>query len=126
MRLLRALIRNRAATAPSHPDPGLRTRRYPVPLPVVRQTARQLADGGLPRWVLTDESESDGWIRAEATTRVLRFVDDVEIRIRADGQGQTRVDVRSESRVGVTDLGANARRIRRFLRHLDRAMAGHD
>ncbi len=126
MRLLRALIRNRAATATDHADPGLRTRRYSAPLPLVREDAREIADGGLAGWKVTDESEADGWIRAEATTRFFRFVDDVEIELRADDGDRTRVDVRSASRVGVTDLGANARRIRRFLRQLDRAVAGGD
>jgi uncharacterized protein (DUF1499 family) len=38
----------------------------------------------------------------------------VVVRVRADGAG-TRVDVRSVSRVGRSDLGTNARRIRAFL-----------
>ena len=45
------------------------------------------------------------------------FKDDVVIRITPAGSG-SRVDVRSVSRVGRSDLGANARRIREFLRQL--------
>ena len=53
--------------------------------------------------------------RIEATdrTRWFGFVDDIVIRIRPEERG-SRVDVRSLSRVGVGDLGANAARIRRF------------
>ena len=55
--------------------------------------------------------------RIEATDRTFwfGFRDDVVVRIAAaDGSG-SRVDVRSLSRVGVGDLGANARRVRAFL-----------
>ena len=44
-------------------------------------------------------------------TRVFRFTDDVVVRLRDEG-ARTRVDVRSTSRVGQSDLGANAARIR--------------
>jgi uncharacterized protein (DUF1499 family) len=44
-------------------------------------------------------------------------VDDVVVRIR-DLNGGSRIDVWSSSRVGRHDLGRNARRILRFLRHL--------
>ena len=42
------------------------------------------------------------------------FSDDIVVRIRADGTG-SRVDIRSKSRVGESDLGVNARRIREFI-----------
>ena len=58
-----------------------------------------------------------GLIEATATTFWFGFKDDVAVRIRADGQG-SRVDVRSVSRVGQGDLGANARRIGKFLQRL--------
>lgn len=55
-------------------------------------------------------------LRIEATDRTFwfGFDDDVVIRITPSGGG-SRVDVRSLSRVGVGDLGANARRVREFL-----------
>ena len=49
----------------------------------------------------------------------LDTIDDVVIRIRALGPRQAQVDVRSVSRVGQSDLGANAARIRAFLAALD-------
>lgn len=118
-RLVRALTRSRAATRPDHPDPRLQGRRYGLPFEVVWREALRLADGALPRWTLVEVDEGDGLIRAESRTRVLRFVDDVEIRITLDGQDRTRVDMTSASRVGSADLGQNARRIARFQRRLD-------
>lgn len=55
--------------------------------------------------------------RIEATDRTFwfGFYDDVVIRIAAAGADGSRVDVRSLSRVGVGDLGVNARRVREFL-----------
>ena len=58
-----------------------------------------------------------GVITAVATTRLLRFKDDVTVRVRAQ-DGGSRIDVRSKSRLGRGDLGTNARRIRRFLETL--------
>jgi len=53
-------------------------------------------------------------IEAVDTTFWFGFKDDVVIRLRAEGGG-TRIDVRSKSRVGMGDIGANAARVRRFL-----------
>jgi uncharacterized protein (DUF1499 family) len=56
-------------------------------------------------------------LRIEATDRSFwfGFDDDVVIRITATGDAGSRVDVRSLSRVGVGDLGANVRRVRAFV-----------
>lgn len=53
-------------------------------------------------------------IEATATTRWFGFRDDVVIRLREE-DGRVRVDMRSASRVGRSDVGANAARIRGFL-----------
>ena len=58
-------------------------------------------------------SAEKGEIQAIATTRILRFKDDVTISVARDGQGAI-VNVRSKSRIGKGDLGANARRIAEF------------
>jgi uncharacterized protein (DUF1499 family) len=52
-------------------------------------------------------------IEATDTSRVFRFVDDIAVRIRSDANG-SRIDVRSKSREGKGDLGANAARIRKL------------
>ena len=59
-------------------------------------------------------------IEATDTTRVFRFVDDIAIRVRAEGMASV-VDVRSKSRDGRGDMGANAARIRAFLSALQEA-----
>ena len=59
----------------------------------------------------------EGRIEAVARTLWFGFEDDVVIRVRATAAG-SRIDMRSRSRVGVSDLGANAERIRRFARRV--------
>jgi len=59
-----------------------------------------------PRYTIV-ERRAD-YLRAEARTRLLRFVDDVEFHLRAD-QGE--IAMRSASRIGYSDLGANRRRL---------------
>lgn len=68
-------------------------------------------------WTIADQVPSEGRIEATASTFWFGFKDDVVIRVRAQGNG-SRVDVRSESRVGRSDVGANAARIRKFSRKL--------
>lgn len=69
-------------------------------------------------WAVAAAVESEGRIEATATTRILRFKDDVVIRIRKAGSS-ARLDIRSASRVGSSDFGANAKRIRTFLLELN-------
>ena len=64
-------------------------------------------------WEIVASNASEGRIEATATTPWVGFKDDVVIRIRADGP-ETRVDVRSKSRVGRGDMGVNAKRIRAY------------
>ena len=68
-------------------------------------------------WQIIASVPAEGRIEAVDTSLLFGFNDDIVIRIAADGE-QTRVDVRSLSRVGRSDIGANARRIRAFLRKL--------
>jgi uncharacterized protein (DUF1499 family) len=62
----------------------------------------------------------DAVIEAVAQTFIMGFRDDVVVRISPLGQG-TRVDVRSASRVGLHDFGANASRVRALLEDIDDA-----
>jgi hypothetical protein len=68
-------------------------------------------------WDIAASDSAAGRIEATATSLWFGFKDDVVVRIRPEGSG-SRVDVRSVSRVGQGDLGANAARIREFLRRL--------
>jgi uncharacterized protein (DUF1499 family) len=69
-------------------------------------------------WEIVAAAPGDGRIEATATTFWFGFKDDVVIRIAADNGG-SRLDVRSKSRVGRSDAGANAKRIRTYLADLD-------
>lgn len=65
-------------------------------------------------WEVYHQDLNAGTIEAVDTTAIMGFKDDVVIRINTNAEG-TLVDLRSVSRVGVSDLGANAARIREFL-----------
>ena len=64
-------------------------------------------------WEIVSRSESRGVFDAQHVSTIFRFVDDITVRIVADGPG-SRVDMRSKSRDGQSDLGVNAARIRSF------------
>jgi uncharacterized protein (DUF1499 family) len=92
---------------------------YPdlAPIRVARPAAAVFPEAKLAAtslgWAIVEEDPDAGRIEATDTTRLFRFVDDVVIRIRPDGAGAV-VDVRSKSRDGKGDMGANAARIRAF------------
>lgn len=65
-------------------------------------------------WEVVAADPATGHLEATATTRLYGFKDDVVVRIRPDGDG-SRIDLRSVSRVGQSDLGANAGRIGAFI-----------
>ena len=68
-------------------------------------------------WEVVASDSAAGRIEATDTTRWFGFKDDVVVRIRPEGTG-SRIDVRSVSRVGKSDVGANAARIRDYLARL--------
>ncbi len=70
-------------------------------------------------WELVAVKPGEGRIEATDTTQWFGFKDDVVIRIR-DQNDRARVDIRSKSRVGRSDVGTNARRIRDFREALSR------
>jgi uncharacterized protein (DUF1499 family) len=68
-------------------------------------------------WVITREDPSALAVEGYDTSRLFRFKDDFVIEIR-DSNGQSIVQMRSKSRDGKGDVGANAKRIRTFLARL--------
>ena len=68
-------------------------------------------------WQIIAADRTAGRLEATDTTAWFGFHDDIVVRIAAAGSG-SRVDVRSVSRVGRSDIGTNARRIRSFLERL--------
>jgi len=82
--------------------------------------ARQvLRDMGLQ---VVDESVTEGRIEAVDRTRLFGFRDDLVVRVR-EGPAGTRVDARSMSRLGRSDLGQNAKRLRSFFSRLRARLA---
>jgi uncharacterized protein (DUF1499 family) len=66
------------------------------------------------RWTIVYADKDAGRIEATDTTFWFGFRDDIIIRIGKSDSG-SRLDIRSVSRVGINDIGTNAKRIRRFL-----------
>jgi uncharacterized protein (DUF1499 family) len=65
-------------------------------------------------WTIVAADDTAGRIEASDRSRWFGFTDDIVIRIRESGSG-SRVDIRSSSRLGRSDFGVNAARIRAYL-----------
>jgi len=91
----------------------------PITLPMPRDQVfdRALAAAQEAEWMIVTADKSSGRIEATDTTRWFGFKDDIVVRLTPWGSG-TRVDVRSVSRIGRSDIGTNARRIRNYLAKL--------
>ncbi|GHA93365.1 hypothetical protein GCM10009069_15530 [Algimonas arctica] len=103
---------------------ALQTQAYPQIRTLVLNESPDVAFGRAEQvardmgWAIKETDAATGRIDATDTTFWYGFKDDVSIRLRpAQGDG-TRVDVRSISRVGGSDIGANAARIEAFLEQL--------
>lgn len=71
-------------------------------------------------WEIVDIATENGTIEATDTTKFMGFKDDVVIRV-SEKEGKTIVDMRSVSRIGISDMGTNAARIKAFLDDLNNA-----
>jgi uncharacterized protein (DUF1499 family) len=69
-------------------------------------------------WEVVASDAATGRLEATDTSAWFGFKDDIVVRIQAEPSGGSRVDVRSASRVGHSDIGANAARVREFLSRL--------
>ena len=65
-------------------------------------------------WDVVARAPADGRIEAVDTSEWFGLQDDIVVRLRPEGTSGTRIDIRSKSRVGESDFGENARRIREF------------
>lgn len=88
-----------------------------VPTPIEPAFDRALTAAQAEGWDIVTADKSTGRIEATDTTKWFGFKDDIVVRLTAWGSG-TRIDVRSVSRIGRSDIGTNARRIRRYLDRL--------
>ncbi len=120
---------NIAQTRPDHSDVTMRTRTYRAPLAhvaaVVKLAIPALKTYGRA-WKLTEaRADGDSYL-LRAQVPVIVFSDDLEVTIREDKPREVRLDVRSASRVGRSDLGENRRHVIQLLRAVDKQLARHD
>ena len=101
--------------------PDLKTLIVNAPAGTVFEAAQRVV--GEMGMKLVDASETDLRIEATDTTLLYGFKDDLVVRI-IEAPDATRIDVRSKSRVGRSDLGQNAKRIRKYLGLLETELAG--
>lgn len=83
--------------------------------------AAALASAQAQGWEIVRDDVNAGYIEAVDSTSIMAFKDDVAVRVRESADGIL-VDLRSASRVGQSDLGANAKRIRAFAEHFQSAL----
>lgn len=100
---------------------ALQTQAYPEVRTLVLSESPDVAFGRAEQvvrdmgWAIKESDVAAGRIDATDTTFWYGFKDDVTIRLRPAEGGGTRLDVRSVSRVGLSDIGANAARVQTFL-----------
>jgi uncharacterized protein (DUF1499 family) len=90
--------------------------------PPAKLYARALKAAKEMRWHIVAANANEGRIEATDTTFFFGFTDDIVIRVRPSGIG-AKLDIRSESRVGISDVGKNASRIRAFVKTLAKTKA---
>jgi len=100
-----------------HFYPDLKSLKLAEPPEVVFERAVARAQEH-PGWTVTRVDAQARTLEGVAESRLFRFRDDFVVRVRPEEGGGTRVDMRSKSRVGRGDLGANAARIHTFLQAL--------
>lgn len=95
----------------------IRSVRINEPVPMVIAKAERLAKAR--EWDVAIALPEEGRMEATDTSAFFRFKDDVVLRVRPTDTGEgSIVDMRSVSRVGTSDLGVNAKRVRSFLADL--------
>lgn len=93
-----------------------------LPLPPGKAFALALAAARQMGWTIVAAEPEEGRIEASQRSFWMGFTDDIVVRLTKTEQG-SRVDMRSASRHGRSDLGVNAARIRGYLAKLRSAAA---
>ncbi|MFC4292308.1 DUF1499 domain-containing protein [Sphingorhabdus arenilitoris] len=95
----------------------IRTVRIAQPVGEVMAKAQRLAKAR--GWEIASFQPEQGRMEATETSTLFRFKDDIVLRVRPTDDGkESIIDMRSVSRVGQSDLGVNAKRVRSFLADL--------
>lgn len=119
-------VRNKSPNGSAYGGPAIAEQQRkayadvkPLDVPAAPREAVQMAIDAARamKWEVVGSDAAAGRIEATDTTSWFGFKDDVVVRVRPNGTG-SRIDVRSVSRVGRSDLGANAQRVRDYLAKL--------
>lgn len=101
---------------------AIHSKGYPdlQPVTIAKPVAEVIADAqetaGELGWDVVVADPETGHFEATANVSYIRFQDDIVLRVvPAEDGAASVVDMRSVSRVGVSDLGVNAKRVRSFL-----------
>ena len=108
-RLRTYLTANVAETRPEHPFAELRQRNFSVPAEELYD--RVVEAVGTLGWRVVSEDRPAQRLDAVVETRLLRFRDNVQIEVWPGGTQRSQLYVRSSSRVGRGDFGANTRHV---------------
>jgi uncharacterized protein (DUF1499 family) len=92
----------------------------PADYPIATEAAFEAAVAAAREmgWEIVATDEAAGQIEATDQTFWFGFIDDIVVRVSPTDAG-SRIDVRSVSRVGVSDMGTNAARVRAYLAELE-------
>jgi uncharacterized protein (DUF1499 family) len=90
-----------------------------LPLPPAQAFENALSAADKMCWKIVESNPAEGRIEATDTTFWFGFKDDIVVRVTPTADG-SRIDVRSVSRVGRSDVGTNAKRIEKYLRKVIR------
>ncbi|MEI9924185.1 MAG: DUF1499 domain-containing protein [Bradyrhizobium sp.] len=104
--------------------PDIETAELEVPVQRAYEITLQIVTKR--KWLVIDERPPQpprriGRIEAVARTPIMGFREDVSIRITADGDDDSRVDIRSSSRYFESDLGSNAARVTKLIDDINSA-----
>jgi uncharacterized protein (DUF1499 family) len=100
---------NVAETTKDSAFPELRMKRYQAPPSLLIDIARRAAEA--LHWELGEQDAENHTIKAVVTTKLIQFKDDVLIRADPVQPSGSALYIRSSSRVGKGDLGANTRHV---------------
>lgn len=116
---------NIAQTSPDGGPKGLKQRVYRADVAAATKIVSdiimaQSTYGSQWKMVSKIDGEGDMASKIKAEVPVVVFTDDLEVTIKnTENDGEVQVDVHSQSRVGQSDFGENARHVRQFLEALD-------
>ena len=111
-----------AETIEGSPFPELRPRHYAMAADELHAKVKT-AIAALPRWEIVAAADDRREVQAVVTSLLFRFKDDVTVTVAPEPGGRPAVLVRSVSRVGKGDLGANTRHVLDLYDALEKAGA---